>query len=54
MLTTDWVRERDPSLLPWRYPHPSDMLRRFPNVIAMFRPRFKSLTCFCGTWRKPE
>lgn len=54
MLSTDWVRERDPSLLPWRYPHPSDMLRRFPNVVGMFRPRFKSLTCFCGTWRKPE
>ncbi|MGK7312583.1 MAG: class I SAM-dependent methyltransferase [Candidatus Longimicrobiales bacterium M2_2A_002] len=52
-LTTDWVREHDPSLLPWRYPHPSDMVRRFPNVIEMFKPRFKSLTCFCGTWRKP-
>lgn len=53
-LTTDWAREHDPSLLPWRYPHPADMLRRFPNVIEMFKPRFKSLTCFCGTWRKPE
>ena len=54
MLTTDWAREHDPSLLPWRYPHPADMLRRFPNVLEMFKPRFKSLTCFCGTWRKPE
>ena len=53
-LTTDWAREHDPSRLPWRYPHPVDMLRRFPNVIEMFKPRFKSLTCFCGTWRKPE
>lgn len=54
MLTTDWAREHDPSLLPWKYPHPADMLRRFPNVLEMFKPRFKSLTCFCGTWRKPE
>lgn len=53
MLTTDLVREHDPTLLPWKYPHPSDMVRRFPNVIEMFKPRFKSLTCFCGTWRKP-
>lgn len=53
MLTTDWVRAHDPSLLPWKYPHPVDMLRRFPNLTAMFEPRFKSLTCFCGTWRKP-
>lgn len=53
MLSTDWVRAHDPSRLPWKYPHPADMLRRFPNVIAMFKPRFKSLTCFCGTWRKP-
>lgn len=53
MLTTDWVRARDPSLLPWKYPHPADMLRRFPNVMEMFKPRFKSLTCFCATWRKP-
>lgn len=54
MLTTDWAREHDPTLLPWKYPHPADMLRRFPNVLQMFKPRFKSLTCFCGTWRKPE
>lgn len=53
MLTTEWARDHDPSLLPWKYPHPSDMLRRFPNVPAMFGPRFKLLTCFCGTWRKP-
>ena len=54
MLTTDWAREHDPSLLPWKYPHPTDIVRRFPNVLEMFKPRFKSLTCFCGTWRKPE
>lgn len=54
VLTTDWAREHDPSLLPWKYPHPVDALRRFPNVLEMFKPRFKYLTCFCGTWRKPE
>lgn len=54
MLTTDWARDHEPSLLPWRYPHPVDMARRFPNVIEMLKPRFKSLTCFCGVWRKPE
>lgn len=53
MLTTGWAREHDPSLLPWKYPHPVDMVRRFPNVIEMLKPRFKLLTCFCGTWRKP-
>ena len=54
VLTTAWAREHDPSLLPWKYPHPADMVRRFPNVMEMFKPRFKLLTCFCGTWRKPE
>ena len=54
MLTTDWARDHDSSLLPWKYPHPVDMVRRFPNVIEMLKPRFKSLTCFCGVWRKPE
>lgn len=52
MLTTAWAREHDATLLPWKYPNPVDMLRRFPNVFEMFKPRFKLLTCFCGTWRK--
>ncbi|HEX7049502.1 MAG TPA: hypothetical protein VF188_04765 [Longimicrobiales bacterium] len=54
MLTTRYVRELDPSLLPWKYPSFRDVWRNLRRPTELAKPRFKYLTCFGMTWRKEE
>jgi ubiquinone/menaquinone biosynthesis C-methylase UbiE len=51
MLTTEYARQIDPTLLPWKYPSLRDAWRNLKTPRRILAPRFKYLTCFCMVWK---
>ncbi len=52
MLTTEYARRTDPTLLPWRYPNLRDAWRNLRRPALLLKPRFKYLSCFCMAWKR--